>query len=610
MKQKIVALLLIAAMTVGLVTACGTETQKNTEDSQNSENVVKGNTEEDTSEGEYYSDEKGNQFYRAADGTEYYVDKSGNMYKRFDDVTLTLLWDWNGGANTPEDQYNCEFNTAIREKLGITVVYEEVYADEAEQMNMLFASGEYPDIIEAPYWGGIAATTLSLNKAFEDGTFYDLSEMYQDYNFLYQAYEVGTTITEAYWKNDIDVWDGALYVMPARLDGSIEQYSPSNYALCVRADVAETLGVDPQNIHTPEELYEFLKAADEYGFKDVNGNDTITLSTGKNGNQFYYLYKMFSEKRWTDYLLSEDGTVNYQWLDDEYCIDGSLYIWNLVKEGIMDVECFTQSDDLATQKAGNGTALFIAGKYDSAVLAQVQTGMFDAYPEMRYVPVGPLSYTDGDTLKSLEEGGATGSHVYCFPETCSNIEAALTWVDYMSSPEAYLMNFGQNGVNYNWDGSIDGETGFTWTDEYLQSVAEDVMAVLENMKAEGYQISRSPVAYNQQEWFGAQLNLSAETPEYLEYVNKWHDLSPVELSTGTTISSYASDYEYYAEATEVLATYDIETTLTQAFFADTEEEAEAIIRKWQNNVLKSEEYTGLLEHLTECYKADPDNTTF
>lgn len=604
MKRKIVAAMLVLAMTVGMVAGCGEET---VDVKQQSENVEKDDTQESiAADGEYYTDDNGNQFYKTADGTEYYVDINGNMYKRFDDVTLNLLWDWNGGAGVVDDQYNSEYATIVRERLGITVIYEEVYTDEAEKLNMVFAGGDMPDIIEAPYWGGVAASTVSIKQAADDGLLLDISDLYQNYNFLDEAFKIGN-ITEAYWKNDINIWDGSLYVMPARLDGSDEEYTPNNYTLCVRQDVAETLGVDPLTIDTAEELYDFMKAADEYGFKDINGNDTITLGTFHEGNYFMYLYRMFSDKRWTDFLLDEDGNVTYQWLDEDYAINGSTYIWKLVNEGIMDVECFTQSKDLGKQKAGNGSVLFIAGKYDTAIDSTIETGLYDAYPEMRYVPLGGITYKDGDTIKSLESRGSTGSHVYIFPETCANIDAALTWIDYLSSPEGQLLvSKGPNGVNYTWDGSLDGETGFEYSEEYVQRMTEDKNAVEAEMEAKGYDFSNSEIAGHGEEWFGSQTDLVPEN----EYILYWYELAPVEFAEKTTINTYASDYEGYTEAMNLLGENPIDDVIQQAFFADTEEQAVEIIRKWQDKIKNSEVFTGLLEYLTECYKADPDNICF
>lgn len=600
MKRKIVATMLVLAMTVGMLAGCG---EKQSDDKNQSESVEKNDTQDSVAaEGETYTDENGNQIYKAADGTEYYVDCEGKMYKRFDDVTLNYLYCWNGSYQEINDQYNSEFAQRLREKLGITVITEGVYVDETEKLNMIFASGDMPDFVEAPYWGGNSDTTGTIKKAADDGMLLDISEYLDDYNYLSQAFEIGN-ITQAYWNNDLNIWDGSLYVMPTNLDG-LSEYEANSYAICVRQDVAEALDIDPLSIRTPEELYDFMKAAQEYGFKDVNGNDTITFGTFHSGNQFWLLYRMFSDKRWTDYLVDEDGNVNNMWLDEGYCIEGSKYIWRLMNEGIMDKECLTQSKDIAKQKAGNGSVLFIAGKYSTAIDSTLTTGMYNTNPEMRYVPVGPIAYMDGDTMKSLEKPGAEGSHAYIFPETCSNIEAVLTVIDFMSSPEGWLLKSGVEGEDYTWDGTVEG-TGFAWTEECLQKVAENKDAYNDDRDARGYGTPLKSVVQNQTQWFG-----NTDKEEINEYEAAYLEMVPVEFPEHTLITEYISGYEKSAEAIAIFGEAALTETLYPAFFAETEEECAEMMRAWQDKLKNNEVYSEFLQYLTDCYKADPDNISF
>ena len=100
---------------------------------------------------------------KSSDG--YYVDEDGNQYKKFDDVKLKMLVCWNGGFKTADDQYNNEVATAIRDKIGVTVEFEGIMMSEAEKLNMMFASGDMPDMVNAPYWGGTAGETAISKKA-------------------------------------------------------------------------------------------------------------------------------------------------------------------------------------------------------------------------------------------------------------------------------------------------------------------------------------------------------------------------------------------------------------------------------------------------------------
>ena len=150
MKRKALALVLTAAMAATALAGCGSSTDTGSASTTPaaSEDTAKDDTAAaDTEE----------------DG-DYYVDEDGNKYKKFDDVQLKMLVCWNGGFNTADDQYNNEVAAAIRDKIGVTVEFEGIMMSEAEKLNMMFASGDMPDMINAPSWGGATPVRLQSSK--------------------------------------------------------------------------------------------------------------------------------------------------------------------------------------------------------------------------------------------------------------------------------------------------------------------------------------------------------------------------------------------------------------------------------------------------------------
>ena len=133
MKRKALALVLTAAMAATALAGCGSsaDTGSAATTPAASEDTAKDDTAAaDTEE----------------DG-DYYVDEDGNKYKKFDDVQLKMLVCWNGGFNTADDQYNNEVAAAIRDKIGVTVEFEGIMMSEDEKLNMMFASGDMPEIM-------------------------------------------------------------------------------------------------------------------------------------------------------------------------------------------------------------------------------------------------------------------------------------------------------------------------------------------------------------------------------------------------------------------------------------------------------------------------------
>ena len=72
---------------------------------------------------------------------------------------------------------------------------------------------------------------------------------------------------------------------------------------------------------------------------------------------------------------------------------------------------------------------------------------------MRYTWVGPLNYSDGSAQVQVESEGRSGSPAIIFPTTCTNIDAAMTWLDYVNSKEGTkLICYGFEGDTYELKG--------------------------------------------------------------------------------------------------------------------------------------------------------------
>ena len=528
-----------------------------------------------------------------------YVDEDGNTYKKFDDVRLTMLVCWNGGFNTADDQYNNDVAKAIRDKIGVTVEFEGLMMSETEKLNMMFASGDMPDMVNAPYWGGTAGETGVIKKAGAEGRLIDIKDIVPQYPNIADAYDIGV-ISLKYLENDIDdpMFEGARYVLPTEVAGDDEDITNWAYGVFVRADVPETLGIDPTSIKTSEELYDFMKKAQEYGFKDVNGNDCIIASTYHNGWSYGDFAASFDSKKMTSYELDENGKVTYDALTENF-IQKNLFIWKLVNEGILDVECFTTNDDLAKEKAGNGTVLFTCAQYGMSVDATKQTGLYDSHPEMRYIPVGPLNFKGGEPAVQTSPDGRSGSPVIFFPTTCKNIEAAMTWLDYTNSKEGTkLICYGFEGDTYELNADGQPRMNADLTARYKV----DSDGVNKELRQRGikYMQGRTYVAKKNTLWFGESNPFDSEAAD--EYITAYQKIRPVEKIPGYPIDAVASGFEGYQEFAQWAFDSDRQKEYVErAFFAETEEAARAILEDYQNYLRTNNngEMEKFLDYMTE-----------
>ncbi|MDD7739497.1 MAG: hypothetical protein PUJ62_05420 [Lachnospiraceae bacterium] len=590
MKKKVMSVLLAAAMAVGMISGCGSTGG----DSQSSTSGTETGQEGSASEGS------------EAEG-DYYVDEDGNKYKKFDDVKLTMLVCWNGGFKTADDQYNNDVAKAIREKIGVTVEFEGIMMSEAEKLNMMFASGDMPDMVNAPYWGGTAGETAIIKKAGVEGRLIDIKDMVPNYPNIADAYDIGV-ISKKYLETDIDYSEnnGARYVLPTEVAGDVEDIAQWAYGVFVRGDVADTLGIDPSTIKTSEELYDFMVKARDYGFKDVNGNDCIVATTYHEGWSYDdYAQNFNAKKLTTDYELDADGNVTLSKLTDNW-VNKNLFIWKLVNEGILDKECFTQSDERGKEKVGNGTALFACAQYGVTIDATKQTGLYDSNPEMRYIPVGPLNYSDGSALTQIEAEGRSGSPVIFFPNTCSNVEAAMTWLDYVNSKEGMrLICYGFEGDTYELNEEGQPRMNADLTARY----AADSEGVKEELRQRGinYMQGRTYVAKKNMAWFGESGPFEADAEN--EYLKAYKEQRPVEILKGYAIDAVAPNFEGYTDFAQWAFDDTKQKEYTQrAFFADTEEEAREILEDYQNYLRTNDggKLQEFLDYMTEQSKTRDD----
>lgn len=580
MKKRALSLLLCGLMTVSLLAGCGGQEEAAV---QSAGEVADAGTE-------------------AAEGG---GEKTPEGYQKFDDVKLDYLYCWNGGFQPLENQYDNDVAKAIRDKIGVTVEIEGVMMTESEKLNLMFASGDMPDIINAPYWGGADACTTTIRKAAAEGRLIDLKDKLPNYPNLQKAYEEGISSIQ-YLENELyhPDFNGGIYVLPWQLPGSAQDETNWAYGIFVRQDVADALGVDPSTIKTQEQLWDFMMDAKEYGFKDVNGNDCIVATTYVNGSNYGDYVAGFDEKKLTNYSLDENGKITSDVMTENW-MDKNLFLWRMVNEGLMDVECFKQSQERADEKIGNGTALFASFQYSVIVNATQQSGLYDAHPEMRYVPVGPLDYRDGQSLVQTATDGRTGSPCLVFPTTCKDIDAALTWLDYLNSEEGMrLASYGFEGDTY----EMNAEGQPRMTEEWSEKYRADAAAAIDELRQRGigYLNTTNHVVDFRKTWWGEQIPFQADAA--IEEVENYKKLRPVERLEGYPLNAFEAQFERYEDWLDLQAQLGEDDYVQRAYFAETEEEARKLLEEYRGKLRTGMDgiYDELMEYLTEMYNSRDD----
>ena len=575
MKTRILAMLLALAMIVTVFAACGGETTS-TNTGSSSSTSVSASASEDAGDEESTPD----------DGAD-----SDFPWQKFDDVKLYMVKAWNGNADAEEDWYENAQATYVREKIGVTVQIDGCMMKETEKLNLMFASGDMPDIGSCANWGGTGGETGIIKKGANEGTITEISayitgDKKDMFKYIQAPFEIGK-VSIKYYENDIDFnGDGKLYWIPWQLTGEddVQRWS---YGVFVRGDVPEALNFDPQEVKTTQQLVDIMKQAKAHGFKDANGNDVIVASTFHQGWSYDQFLKSYSRFSLSGYILNDDGTVTTDLLSDRW-IDSQMTMWDLVHSDIFDKECFTHSDDRANQIMGNGSVLLYGAMYDETV--QLNTGLLEDHPDWLYEPIGPISYADGKQVVQIESVGRTGSPVLFFPTTCSNLEAALTYIDYLNSFEGQaISSYGIPGVTFDWN-----EEGLPRAKaEYWPVEGDDEAAIAAKAEkrkeifGDGSNTGNTQLINNQMTWFkeksvGASLGAAQTEPQKME--DYYLELLKVEYIEGYAIDGLVNSFDRYQEVAEILDGTTQKDYTQRAFFADTEADARAILDEYINKV--------------------------
>ncbi|MDP4098329.1 extracellular solute-binding protein [Paenibacillus sp. P96] len=310
------------------------------------------------------------------------------------------------------------------EKLtGIQLKFANAPLDSFEtKKNLVFASGEYPDILYA----------ASLTQAEEitygsQGILLPLEELLPEYapnvqKILDEHPDIRKSITAP---------DGHIYSLP-RIDLNAVWYRGP---LWYNGDFLKALGVKKLP-ETTEELYTYLKRVKE---EDPNGNgkaDEIPLESVKIKDIRVWMlgaFGIYDEELYVD----DKEQVHFTPLDDAY-LEYLKYMNRLWSEDLLDHEAFSQTDE---QKKAKGRSNLLALFPDWH--AYFTLGGEQSTEDPMFIPIKSDSVEAAAIAK--HRGISTGQ----FAITSSNPapEASLRWIDYIYTYEgALLFDKGPEGV--------------------------------------------------------------------------------------------------------------------------------------------------------------------
>lgn len=493
-------------------------------------------------------------------------------------LTVTYLSCWSGSsANFPEDVTGNASAQLIRDKFGIELTMSDNGGNQTEAgyLNMMFAADNVPDAVNAPYWGAEPGGegAILINGAIE-GMVKDISPYLDQFPNIKALYETEGVLSASVMKNLIHnekYPEGAIYFIPNDVDANADEYrSVYGDTLYARADVLEAVGVKAEEVRTIEDLVNLLETIRDSGLTDWNGAAIIPLGTGHDGWRNANIYNWLRGNNISNWRRLEDGTVTY-YLFTDYVENRINLMRRLLSEGLMDVECLTQTDEVAQAKVLQGSYGVIS--VDANAVTNVfyyDNGIVNSHPEARWVPLG-LTNLDGNNCVDIYQKGYSGGGVTFFRADIeeNKLLALLSLMDWMCSDEGAAFNsYGVEGVTFEYD------------EQHRPVLLSDVQAKIDEDSKVRYNYGIKQFnAFNiyskdNTRWPRSREEMTAKEAAYQDMCNFFRPR--VEVS-GMSVEELLSGWEGYDELNDNLATLDVGTMIQRAYYFETDEEVAKMI---------------------------------
>ena len=327
-------------------------------------------------------------------------------------------------------------------RTGVNFEFQNISAmNIGEQYNLMFASGDYPDIMHS----GLSYYSSGADAAVDDGVILDLAPYLEEYapNYLYWVDKVGgfsnITTDEGYRPGFVHILDTP----------SITRSGP-----VTRGDWMEALNIDTPS--TIDELHDMLLAMyREYGAQCEFDASASAFSGAWGTNLTISTFPSVSYP-----IYQVDGQVVYGPVTDE-AKDYLQTMKGWLDEGIL-------YKDFATRTSNFGTISdFAAGVfsyYNGDTDALATAGSYFTDPNATIVALPYAVRQEGDVIPfdgyHTSTSTLTGQGTFSITSSCPDVELAVSVLDWRYSEEgSFLFNYGIEGISFEYDAN--GEPQYT-----------------------------------------------------------------------------------------------------------------------------------------------------
>lgn len=320
----------------------------------------------------------------------------------------------------------------LKENKNIDIHRQGVTEKQEDRMNLILASGEIPDVVQA-----LTSTTFNpiINKWADAGLIEPLDEWLAKYPDLLN--QVDKEYMKYVYTNPKD---GKNYMIPTNAASSETMMNP-DVGPFIREDWLKVIGKEAPR--TSDELYEVLKLFKEK-IPNVDGKKIIPFNT-----TFLQGFAYTWTRNWYD--LAKDGTsLSFMWIHPK--MGDMLKFFNkLYLEGLIDNEIFTQKQEQYDEKLASGRIGYSLAVYASMDNANKVLKSQD--PGKRYIPAPPLTVKDigyGPVYQQYSPNNYEAITVSKkFASDKRNMERLMEYLKWAAGVDGYkLINYGPEGMYY------------------------------------------------------------------------------------------------------------------------------------------------------------------
>jgi putative aldouronate transport system substrate-binding protein len=394
-------------------------------------------------------------------------DMEGNMYLTGLPIVKekeTLVVAVNRHPNDATDSYDEKyFVKKAEEETNVHIEWQEYATNLEEQMSVLLAGDNLPDV----FLGLLTDSHITQNPSLFV-TLNDKMEKYTPHVLAYYEEKVDD------WKSFLTYPDGNIYSLMGR------HYKDFNNIIeghqYINKKWLDNLGLD-----IPKTMEEFKNVLIAFRDNDVNGNGDPNDEIPMDFSQSHYASKIMNyATAWgiPYYYAIKDGKVLETVNTDAYR-EFLEYFHELGKEGILNVEGFSQTDE---QYTSHLDSMRVGAFYGWAPYTYIND--FDKQQE--YVVLPPVAAEGYEPVIHVNLRTLANRSNFVITAQCENPEIALRWWDYLSSSEEISMGvkageegliyrLGEDGIYYSNTPTADDLKKYGY-DKYVTSIGTSTLA--------------------------------------------------------------------------------------------------------------------------------------